>query len=484
MKVAVFGAGPAGLAAAYTLAKKGFEVELYEKLGQVGGISKTIAYKNYYFDLGGHRFFTKIAAVEQLWDEVLGKDFFTRPRLSRIYYKDKFFFYPIKIFNVIKNLGPFTSISILLSYIKSTLFPYKQENTFEEWVSNRFGKKLFSVFFKTYTEKVWGIPCSQIEAEWAAQRIKGLSFFSAVKNAVFKPASKGNKIKTLIDKFKYPRTGPGLMYSKMAEKFAAFGGKIFLNHALTKLNISNSRCGSVEVTGDMGTKTIEADAFISSIPITELIKIIVPRPSIEIIGAGDELSYRSLLTVNLILDTPDMFPDNWIYIHSPKVKLGRIQNYKNWSEFMVPDQSTTSLGLEYFCFEGDDFWNIPDDKLIKFAKSELDRIKLGEGINVIDGFVVRVPKAYPVYSTGYKKSANKIRDFVKSISGLQTIGRYGTYKYNNMDHSILTGLYAAWNLTGHNYDIWSVNVDEEYHEEKKVNEVCNRKMKKSAEDTS
>jgi len=466
--IAIFGAGPAGLAAAIKLVEAGKNVTVFEKDAQVGGISKTIEFKGYRFDLGGHRFFTKSKEVNELWEKTLGPDLLTRPRLSRIFYRDKFFDYPVKPLNALMGLGFFESLLILIDYLKTKLFPYSEEKTFEQWVSNRFGKRLFRHFFKSYTEKLWGIPCDQIQAEWAAQRIKGLSLTSALKNALF--PDKSGKIKTLIDEFKYPKFGPGMMYEKIAENIESQGGKIAKRHSIEQINRENLSVKSVVVKSqDAGLDEYQADHFISSMPITELIQRLSPAAPDEVIGASKKLSYRSFITVSVILDSADPFPDTWIYVHSPEVKLGRIQNFKSWSPYMVPDKSKTALGLEYFCTEGDELWNKKDADLIQLATSELEKIGLGKKESFIEGFVARVAKAYPVYDATYPENIKIIKDYLDKFSNLQPIGRYGMFKYNNMDHSILTGLYAADNILGAHNDIWNVNADQEYHEGKNSN---------------
>ena len=465
-KTVIMGAGPAGLSAGYYLTKNCYDVEIFESDDQVGGISKTIEYKGYYFDLGGHRFFSKMEDVNHLWQEVLGQDFRKTPRLSRIYYKNKFFNYPITPINALLGVGILETFSIMGSYLWIKLFPYKNEDTFEQWVSNRFGKKLYSIFFKTYTEKVWGIPCSELLSEWSAQRIKGLSLLSTIKNAFFK--KNNTKIKTLIEQFDYPTYGPGMMYTAMKDKVEGLGNKIYLDSRVTAIHMEANLIESIEITHSNGEKNlVYGDSFISSIPLTELIHIISPSANQEILDAANQLSYRSIITVDVIVNQKQLFPDNWIYIHSPEVKLGRIQNYKNWSEYMVPDLEKTSIGLEYFCTENDALWNMSDQELFNLASSEIEKVKICKASDIIDYCIVKVPKAYPVYDANYKQYIGTIEKYVKSIENLQLIGRYGLFKYNNMDHSIATGLYAAKNIEAgiYTYDTWSVNTDESYHEE-------------------
>jgi protoporphyrinogen oxidase len=461
----ILGGGPAGLAAGVELSKKGFLVSVFESETQVGGISKTVEYKGFYFDLGGHRFFTKIDEVQKVWKEAIGEDFRVTPRLSRIYYNNKFFNYPLTAMNALTGVGLKDTFIILASYIKSKFFPYPKEETFEEWVSNRFGKRLFSIFFKTYTEKVWGIPCSTIQAEWAAQRIKGLSLSSAIINALFKP--KKTKIKTLIDEFHYPKKGPGMMYDAFSQIIQENGGKVFIKSKATKVYHSNQKITSVEIQQENNfIYYVEGKNFISSIPLTELVSIMHPTAPDEVLTAVDNLKYRSIITVDIIINKETLFPDNWIYIHSPEVLLGRIQNFKNWSPDMVADSKKTSLGLEYFCTEGDELWNMTDKELFELASNEIEKIKICNKKDIEDYVIIRVPKAYPVYETGYGKHVEVIRNWLSAFENLELVGRYGLFKYNNMDHSILTGLYAAQNIVNGTkaYSTWDINTESDYHE--------------------
>jgi protoporphyrinogen oxidase len=464
-KIIIMGGGPSGLAAGLELIKNGHEVIIFEADAQVGGISRTVNYNGYYFDIGGHRFFTKEEEVNKLWEEVMPQDFLIRPRLSRIFYNNKFFYYPLKPWNALVNVGLLDSLAIMFSYLGARLKYYlgqkKPAANFEEWVSERFGNKLFKIFFKTYTEKVWGISTTELGADWAAQRIKGLSLSGAIKDAFF-PSK--NKLTSLIEEFRYPKYGVGMMYDKMAEKFEALGGKIALNSPIVKINKNDNIIESVVVGTKDGEIIAKADNYISSIPLTQLAQITNPAPDQEIIDALGKLRFRAFITVCLILDVKDSFEDNWIYIHSPEVKVGRIQNFKRWSPYMVPDENKTTLGLEYFCFVGDDLWNLSQDELIKLAKKELQTIGLGQEAEVSDGMVVKLKYVYPVYQIGYKEPMEKIIKYVSKFQNLQIIGRGGIFRYDNMDHAILTGLYAARNIMGASYDILNINTEEEYHE--------------------
>jgi len=462
MKVIVSGAGPAGLTAAYELTKNGQEVIVIEKDSQVGGIAKTINYKGYLFDQGGHRFFTKYPEVQKIWQEVLPDDFLLRPRLSRIYYRGKFFYYPIKPFNALWNLGPLTAISSVFSYFKARLHPYPKPTNFEEWVVNQFGRQLFEIFFKTYTEKVWGIPCQQISADWAAQRIQGLSLITAVLNA-FGLTGK-QKVRTLIDEFQYPRRGPGQFWEKMAELIESQGGKVELRTKSLEINLSGEDKVKVKVETNGQIEEIKGDALISTAPLSELILSLRPVPPDEVVTSARNLSYRDFITIGVILNKDNIFPDNWIYIHSPEIKAGRLQNFKNWNPEMVPDPATTSLGLEYFCFDSDPIWSQPQNALADMAIEDLTKLHFAEAKDLIDAVVIKVPKAYPVYSPNYQARVKVVRDYLNTLPLIQTIGRNGLHRYNNMDHSMLSGIYAARNLLGEHLSPWDINVEEEYHE--------------------
>jgi protoporphyrinogen oxidase len=467
-EVLVIGAGPAGLTAAYELAKLGRQATLLEADAQVGGLSRTVNYRGYRFDIGGHRFFSKIPLINDLWHEILGEDFLLRPRLSRIYYREHFFDYPLKALNALTGLGPVEALLVMLSYTKAKLLPRAEETNFEQWVSNRFGHRLYSNFFKTYTEKVWGMPCTEIAADWAAQRIKNLSLREALRNAVFgtRQANSDQIITTLIDQFHYPRLGPGMMWERCAELLATRGNETVHGVRVEHLRHRHGRIECVHGRTSTG-EAVEcgADHFISTMPLRELIHALDPAPPDNVLRAANALRYRDYLTVVLIVTRAFVFPDNWIYIHSPKVKMGRIQNYKNWSPAMVPDWSRTSLGLEYFLWANDAEWSWSDTRLIELGIRECAQIGLIEPHEVEDGTVVRMQKAYPVYDQWYHTSLATVRQYLESFSNLQTIGRNGLHRYNNQDHSMLTGIYAARNIAGERYDVWSVNTEETYHED-------------------
>jgi protoporphyrinogen oxidase len=473
IKVVIIGAGPAGLTAAYQLSKLGLPCVVLEKDSVVGGISRTVHHEGYHFDIGGHRFFTKVSAVEQLWHEILSEDdFLTRNRLSRIYYNKRFFDYPLRASNALFGLGLWNSFRVLVSYFWFWLFPIRNEKSFEDWISNRFGRRLFEIFFKTYTEKVWGIPCSQLSKEWAAQRIRGLSLYRALKHALLPRGkiAKKDVIKTLVDSFLYPKRGPGMMWETAAEKVEKNGCEIRTGCNIEKILCEDGRITAVELVCRGRTERIEGSHFISTMPLRELIHKLSPKPPEEIRQAASRLTYRDFLTVALVIAKADLFPDNWIYIHDPQVKVGRIQNFKNWSPFMVPDPDKSCIGLEYFCFEGDGLWNMTDEALIELAKHEFETLRLGRARDVEKGVVARMPKAYPIYDAGYTEALMTLRGFLGHIKNVYPVGRNGMHKYNNQDHSMLTAMLAVENINGAHHDIWSVNAEQDYAEEVKSQE--------------
>ena len=465
--VVVLGGGPAGLTAGYLLAKQGKPVIILESSDQLGGIARTTVRDGYRFDLGGHRFFTKVKEVDDLWHEIMKEEFLKRPRQSRIYWNDKFLEYPLEGMDVIKKLGLVELSRCMVSYLWAQVKPKGREDTFEEWVSNRFGKRLYNHFFKTYTEKLWGVPTDEIRAEWAAQRIKGLSFFSAAKAAFF--GNKGNKIKSLISEFNYPRFGPGQMWEEMARDIQAHGGEIRMNSPVTRLVTDSEGIVTEVVAGD---QVLTPSYVISSLPLRTTVGIADPEAPVEVRDAARGLRYREFLTVLLVIKGQDLFPDNWIYIHQPGVRVLRIQNFKSWSPWMVPNEEDASIGMEYFCFEGDELWNMDDEALVKMAGEEIEKLHLARAANVKFGFVERVYKAYPIYDEKYAERVATIRDWINSdLTNLIQVGRNGLHRYNNSDHSMLTAMRAVDNiLLGTHHDIWQVNVESVYHEEIHDNE--------------
>jgi protoporphyrinogen oxidase len=456
----VLGAGPAGLTAGYLLGKAGRDVVVLEAEGQVGGLAKTVEIDGYRFDLGGHRFFTKSREVDTLWHEILGEEFLLRPRMSRIFWNGRYLDYPLRGPDVVRKLGPVELTRCLASYVRAAARRDKRDESLEDWVSNRFGRRLFELFFKSYNEKVWGVPASEIRAEWAAQRIKGLSFFSAAKAAFF--GNKGNKVKSLISEFNYPRFGPGQMWDAMTAAIEEQGGDVRLATPVSRLEIVDGRVTGLEAGG---VTFADPDSVISSLPLREVVRMARPPAPPEVIEAANGLRYRDFLTVALVVDGEDLFPDNWIYIHEPSVRVGRIQNYRSWSPWMVPDPEKACVGLEYFCFAGDDLWTMNDDDLVELAATELEQLGLAPKSKVERGFATRVPKAYPIYDADYASRVAVIRSWLEGIENLQQVGRNGLHRYNNSDHSMLTAMRAVDNLVGGmEHDIWAVNADSVYHE--------------------
>ncbi|HET6778759.1 MAG TPA: NAD(P)/FAD-dependent oxidoreductase [Gemmatimonadales bacterium] len=466
-RILISGAGPAGLTAGYLLARRGYHPTVFESDSQVGGLARTVRYKDFRFDIGGHRFFTKIPEVAALWDEVLGDDLVEVPRLSRIHYRGKYFHYPLRATEALLGLGPWEASRILLSYLQTRFRPYPVEENFEQWVSNRFGRRLYQIFFKTYTEKVWGVPCTEIRAEWAAQRIQGLSLVRAL-IAATTLQKRSNGVRSLIHHFKYPRLGPGQMWQECAELMTDVGGRLLLNHRITAFELAGDRVVAAKVSSDAGEQRFEAEHFISTMPLRSLVRALGPAVPAPVRAAAEGLAYRDFILVALILDQPELFPDNWIYCHTPGIKVGRVQNFNNWSSALVPDPTKTCLGMEYFCFKGDGLWQQQDRELVAMATHELEVLGLARGAKVIDGTVVRMPKAYPIYDAAYRRHLETIRSFLDGISNLHTIGRNGMHKYNNQDHSMYTAMLAVANLEGASHDLWAVNNDLDYHEEQQV----------------
>jgi protoporphyrinogen oxidase len=470
--VVCIGAGPAGLTAAYLLAKQGAQVTVLEQdPTYVGGISRTATYKGFSFDIGGHRFFSKSAQVNALWTELLEKDFLDRPRKSRIYYRGQLFDYPLRAFDALSKLGVFEAARCVLSYLKVKLSPAGEEKTFEQWVTKRFGTRLFRIFFKTYTEKVWGMKCSEISADWAAQRIKGFSLITAIWHALLPKAAAGSGdkvIKTLINSFRYPRRGPGMLWEEAARRIGAMGGQVLMGRRVSGLSHDGAGWTVVTRAADGTEQRIPCGHVISSMPMRELVTALGTDTRSDLSHAAQNLRYRDFLTVALVVKDRNVFDDNWIYIHEPGVKVGRIQNYKSWSPEMVPDASLNCYGLEYFCFEGDGVWSASDAELIKLASDELVSLKLAERADIVDGTVVRQPKAYPVYDEGYQARVETIRQELETrYPSLHLVGRNGMHKYNNQDHAMMTAMLTVENirLGRRAFDVWRVNQDAEYHEE-------------------
>ena len=465
-RVAIVGAGPAGLTAGYELSRIAPEtaVDIFEGGDIVGGISRTEEVDGFRFDIGGHRFYTKIAEVEAIWREILGDEFLRRPRQSRIFYRNRFYEYPLRILNALGNIGPYESARIIASYFKWQLRPRKVEDSFEDWVINRFGGRLYMHFFRSYTEKVWGIDPRDIRADWAAQRIKSMTLWSVAKKAL---TGRGNDV-SLIEEFDYPRLGPGQMWERCAERLTERGQSLHMHAPVTAVRRDGDRIVALRVKEGEHARWVETDHLISTMALRDLVLAMDPPAPLPVREAAERLRYRDFLVVALILNCRDPFPDNWVYVHSEDVQVGRIQNFRAWSPDMIPNDTQACIGMEYFCNEGDALWQTEDEDLVRRAGSELERLGLGRAEDVEKGHVIRQKKAYPVYDGDYMEALEVVSDWLKGIENLQTVGRNGLHRYNNQDHSMLTALFAARNLAGASHDVWTVNVDRAYHEEMEV----------------
>ncbi len=474
VKAIIVGAGPAGLTAAYELSKHGQSAVVLEGNPQyVGGLARTVNYRGYRFDIGGHRFFSKSQEIENLWKEILGSDLLERPRSSKIYYRGKFYSYPLRPWEALRQLGFSESALCVLSFLRARVANKANPESYEDWVVNQFGRRLFEIFFKTYTEKVWGLSCKEISADWAAQRIKGLSLGTAIKKAVLPKVRDENPsqvVKTFIDRFWYPRLGPGMMWEKCAERVRQMGNQVLLGRQVKRCSFDavSGRWRILAQTEGGEWKEYWAEHLISSMPVRELVRIMEPELPETVKRAGEALRYRDFITVGLILRDRNRFNENWIYIHDPGVNVGRVQNYKVWSPEMAAEPEYCGYGVEYFCFENDGLWNRTDSELVDLAKQELHTLGLADAADVVDGCVMRQAKAYPVYDDDYKEHVCVIREALeRNVHNVHLVGRNGMHKYNNQDHAMMTGLLAARNVLAgkKEYDVWAVNDDASYHED-------------------
>jgi len=468
-EVVIIGAGPAGLTAAHELSRNQVPATVLEADDVVGGISRTVERDGWRFDIGGHRFFTKVPRVEELWHEILpGGDFLLRPRQSRILYRGKFYDYPLRPLGALRNLGAVEAARCVLSYLWARLRPPADQSHLEGWVAARFGYRLYRHFFKTYNEKVWGVPATEIQSDWAAQRIKNLSLANAVLGGL-RPGRNRKQITSLIEEFHYPRYGPGMMWERCCELVEAAGSKVHLGQPVTRIRHQDGRVDAVETTADGAVTGYPCTQLISSMPLPDLVRAMDPPAPADVRAAAGELRFRDFLTVALVVPESEAFPDNWIYIHSPQVRLGRIQNFGAWSESMV-QPGRTCLGLEYFVFSGDELWELPDADLVELGISELATLGLVEPARVEAGYVVRMPKAYPVYDHGFQANVAVLRDWLATHArNVHPVGRNGMHRYNNQDHSMLTAMLTVENILGRgDHDIWAVNVDARYHEQEAV----------------
>jgi protoporphyrinogen oxidase len=460
IRVAVIGAGPAGLSAAYSLQEKGFEVQLFESSGEVGGMARSVWMWDQIVDIGPHRFFSSDPRVNRFWLSALDSEYVMVKRLTRIYYNKRFFSYPIQAMNALQGLGVFEAAKCVISYLAVKVRPKTDESKFDNWVINRFGSRLFEIFFKSYTEKLWGIRCSELDADFAAQRIKKLSMYEAIKSTLL--SANKSKHRTLVDEFAYPKFGAGYVYTKLATKFHAKGGKLVVNSRITNIQLSHEGV-ALTANGEISS----FDHLISSMPITNLIRMIGAPESV--LAASEQLRFRNTILVYLKVSGSNPFPDQWIYVHAEELLTGRITNFSNWTSTIKKDQEDHIICLEYWCYDESSIWIEKDDYLVSLGTEELYKTGLVRPGAISEGKVIRVPKCYPVYSTGYKDLLQPVQDFLNTLPRVTPIGRYGSFKYNNQDHSILMGLLAAENLAdGTNYDLWGINTDYEYQESTRI----------------
>ena len=472
-KTVVMGAGPAGLCSAYVLSKVGAPVTVVESAPFVGGLARTIRrqteYGEFKFDIGGHRWFTKNDELNALFQEVVAEELLWVNRISRIYFDGKFIDYPLKVGSALRSVGPVTAAKAVADYgrvrLEQKLHP-REIVSMEDAYINQYGRTLYELFFQRYSEKVWGMPCDQLSGDWVSQRTKGMSLMTAIKDAIV--PSKG-KVVSLIDEFMYPRGGFGRFSERMADAITASGNDILLKHPVRKIVLEGNRVRGIQVETEHGPELIEGDNFISSIPMTVLVKIMEPSAPADVLEAADALTFRDIITVNMMLRKRQVTTDTWLYVHDRDILFGRFHEPKNWSPAMVPSDEFTSLVVEYFCTKGDHIWNMTDEQLVnQTVKHLVEDLRFVKPEEVIGGFTLRATKAYPVYKIGYEKPLRKMKDYIRSIENLQYIGRGGSFRYNNTDHSIETGMLAAKNLLGEHHDLERVNADDEYHEVKRV----------------
>ena len=460
MRVAVIGAGPAGATAAYVLTKNGVAVDVYEASPHAGGLARSFSLWNQTVDLGPHRFFSKDKRVNQLWLEVVGEDYVMVDRLTRILYKGRFFHYPLRPGNALHNLGPLEAVRCLASYTRENWRPTPLDGTFESWVTRRFGRRLYEIFFKTYSEKLWGIPCTELDAAFAAQRIKKINLAKAITKAFCKDHNHNHK--TFVERFAYPRWGTGLVYQRMVDAVRRQGGRVFLETPVQSFRVTDNHVTSLRLS-DGSEHTY--DQIISSMPLSLLVRGLEGTPD-SVLDAAASLRFRNTIIVYLRVEADNLFPDNWLYVHSPELQTGRVTNFRNWSPDLYREEEDTTLAMEFWANEDDHLWHADDESLIDLARREIQETGLTRGAAITAGHVERIKRCYPVYQHGYEESVNVIREYLNSITNLQAIGRYGAFKYNNQDHSILMGLLAAENvMTGAGHDLWAINTDYEVYQE-------------------
>jgi protoporphyrinogen oxidase len=471
--VVVMGAGPGGLCSAYVLTKAGVRARVFEKAPFVGGLARTIKRETnageFKFDIGGHRWFTKNDELNALFKEVVAEELLWVNRTSRIYFDGRYVDYPLKMTNALRAIGPVVSAKAMADYaltrVRQGLAPTPVV-TMEDAYIDQFGPTLYRLFFQRYSEKVWGVPCSDMSGDWVTQRSKGMSLVTAVKDALI--PSKG-KVVSLIDEFMYPKNGFGRFSERMADTITAGGNDVCLNAGVEQVHRTGWHVDAVTIRTANGPEQVRGDQFISSIPLTYLIQIMDPPAPPEVLEAARTLTFRNIITVNLMLRRRQVTPDTWLYVHDRNIAFGRLHEPKNWSSAMVPDDDHTSIVAEYFCSFGDAIWQMSDQDLVALTvKHMVEDLRFIRADEVLGGFAVRAPRAYPSYLLGYEQPLAVVKDFISRFENLQIIGRYGTFRYNNTDHSIETGLLAAKNVLGEHHDLDQVNAEQEYHEIKRV----------------
>ncbi|MFP4173737.1 MAG: FAD-dependent oxidoreductase [Candidatus Hydrogenedentota bacterium] len=460
MRVAVIGAGPAGATAAYVLTKNGVAVDLYEASPRVGGLARSFPLWNQTVDLGPHRFFSKDKRVNQLWLEVVGEDYVMVDRLTRILYRGQFFHYPLRPANALRNLGPIEATRCLASYARQSWRPTPLDGTFEAWVTHRFGRRLYEIFFKTYSEKLWGIPCTELDAAFAAQRIKKINLAKAIKKAFFKDFNQNHK--TFVERFAYPRWGTGMVYQRMVDAVCQNGGRVFLETPVKSFRMTDNQVTALRLSD--GSEHAYSQ-IVSSMPLSLLVRGLEGTPD-SVLDAAASLRFRNTIIVYLRVESNNLFPDNWLYVHSPELQTGRVTNFRNWSPDLYGEEEDTILAMEFWANDDDPLWHADDESLINLARREIQETGLTQGAAITAGHVQRIKRCYPVYQCGYEETVDVIREYLDSIANLQAIGRYGAFKYNNQDHSILMGLLAAENvMKGAGHDLWAINTDYEVYQE-------------------
>jgi protoporphyrinogen oxidase len=468
----ILGAGPAGMGAAWELSKRGAKhVVVLDKNDRVGGLARTEKFQGYFFDVGPHRMMTKYAEVEDLWKKMLGKDLLVRPRITRIYYRGRFFQYPLKMVNALYNLGLIQSMLAGASFLKAQLvWRNKEPKNFAEWTTKTFGNRISKAFFRDYTKKVWGIEADEVGVDWAGQRIKPIKILDVFGELV-KSMFTMEQVKNIGAQFFYPRYGAGMFYEKMQQELEVLGVKFLLNSKIIAVRCEESCIRAVTVETAAGREDVEGDVFISSIPSNLLVASMTPPASKNVLELTKAMRFRAHIVVNMIIKRKDLFEDSWFYIQSTDVRIARIGNYGQFSSDMLADPNTSAIGIEFFCYEGDEFWNKKDDELIELALREMTELGLVRHEEFGGAYVIRSDDAYPTYYMGYREKFAALRAFLEQFQNLRLIGRAGMYKYKDQDHAMYTGMLTVRNLFGEHHDVWELGEEQEFFEEKTVSQT-------------